>query len=113
LTLQATTIKHDRSIFMESFIASSEQDNTVRTLSQTIAEEKSHEVKPRTLNHRDTRSITRPRELPLITGLSKTTCWRLEKSGDFPKRIQLSAGAVGYRTSELLSWLESRQYGRA
>ena len=53
--------------------------------------------------------ITRPRNLPAITGLSKTTCWRLERAGDFPKRIKLSAGAVGYRTAELLSWLEARQ----
>jgi len=68
-------------------------------------------LSPRRLTPRDTRSITRPRELPVITGLSKTTCWRLEKAGDFPKRIKLSAGAVGYRTSELLTWLESRQTG--
>lgn len=54
-------------------------------------------------------AITRPRNLPAITGLSKTTCWRLERAGDFPKRIKLSAGAVGYKTSELLEWLASRQ----
>lgn len=58
---------------------------------------------------RDSSQITRPRELPTITGLSKTTCWRLERAGDFPHRIQLSAGAVGYRTDELLAWVESRQ----
>lgn len=90
-------------------VLSSAPDDTVRTLSQTIAAEKNLEVKPRSLNPRDKSNIARPRDLPGITGLSKTTCWRLERSGDFPKRIQLSAGAVGYRTSELLAWVESRQ----
>ncbi len=59
--------------------------------------------------HRATEEITRPRDLPKKTGLSKTTCWRLERAGDFPKRIQLSAGAVGYRTAEIETWLVSRQ----
>jgi len=53
--------------------------------------------------------IIRPRNLPPITGLSRTTTWRLEKIGQFPKRIKLSAGAVGYRLSEVMAWLDSRQ----
>lgn len=53
--------------------------------------------------------IIRPRNLPTETGLSKTTIWRLERAGDFPARIRLSAGAVGYRRSEVKAWLESRQ----
>lgn len=53
--------------------------------------------------------IIRPRELPTETGLSRTTVWRQEKTGDFPKRIRLSAGAVGYRRAEVEAWLESRQ----
>lgn len=53
--------------------------------------------------------IIRPRELPTETGLSRTTVWRQERTGDFPKRIRLSAGAVGYRRAEVEAWLESRQ----
>lgn len=53
--------------------------------------------------------IIRPRNLPAITGLSRTTHWRLERAGDFPKRVKLSAGAVGYRLSEVMAWLEARQ----
>lgn len=53
--------------------------------------------------------IVRPRNLPAIVGLSRTSIWRLERSNDFPKRIRLSAGAVGYRTDEILEWLNSRQ----
>ena len=53
--------------------------------------------------------IIRPRNLPLITGISRTTTWRLEKLGQFPKRVKLSARTVGYRLSEVIVWLEERQ----
>lgn len=53
--------------------------------------------------------IIRPRDLPLITGLSKTTIWRLERAEKFPKHIQLSAGATGWKRSDIEKWLESRQ----
>lgn len=58
------------------------------------------------------KEILSPRELPGVTGLSRTTCWRLEKdpSSGFPKRIQLSPGRVGYRRSEIEGWLKSRNY---
>ncbi len=56
--------------------------------------------------------IIRPRELPIYTGLSRTTCWRLEKdaSSGFPQRIKLTptGSAVGYIRSELMKWRESR-----
>ncbi len=53
--------------------------------------------------------IIRPRNLPAITGLSRTSIWRLEKAGQFPKRVRLSAGAVGWRLSEVMAWLQDRQ----
>lgn len=56
-----------------------------------------------------TNEIIRPRNLPQLTGLSRTTCWRLERAGDFPKRLRLSAGAVGYRRNEIEKWLADRQ----
>lgn len=55
------------------------------------------------------KQFIRPRDLPHITGLSRTTIWRLERSGDFPNRIRLSAGAVGYRMSDIQAWLDSRK----
>ena len=33
---------------------------------------------------------------------------RLEKSGDFPKRVQLGANRVGWVEAEVLEWLEKR-----
>ncbi len=53
--------------------------------------------------------IIRPRNLPAEIGISRTSIWRLERAGDFPKRIRLSAGAVGYRRDEVQAWLDSRQ----
>ena len=38
--------------------------------------------------------ILRDREVGDLTKLSKTTRWRLEKSGSFPKRLQLSKKPV-------------------
>ncbi|PKN20023.1 MAG: hypothetical protein CVU71_06585 [Deltaproteobacteria bacterium HGW-Deltaproteobacteria-6] len=53
--------------------------------------------------------IIRPAALPIITCLSKTTIWRLERIGKFPRRLRLSPGAVGYRRTDIESWLASRE----
>ena len=42
-----------------------------------------------------------------LTGLSKTSIWRLERIGKFPKSVQLTSRTVGYRESEILAWLIS------
>lgn len=44
-----------------------------------------------------------------ITGLSRSTIKRLEQQGSFPKRVQISANAVGWRKSDVSAWLETRQ----
>jgi len=41
--------------------------------------------------------------------LSDVTIWRLEKSGQFPKRRQLSPGRVGWLAAEIDAWVESRK----
>ena len=46
-----------------------------------------------------------------ITGLSKVTIWRKEKSGKFPKRINLTSRRVGWIESEIVGWLEDRPRG--
>lgn len=43
-----------------------------------------------------------------ITGLSRTTAWRLQKAGDFPPPVVISPGRVGWRESELQAWKASR-----
>lgn len=44
-----------------------------------------------------------------ITGLSRTTRWRLEREGKFPARRKLSDNAVGWVESEIRDWIASRQ----
>ena len=42
------------------------------------------------------------------TGLSRTTIWRLERQGHFPKRLQLSPNRVGWKSDAIRDWIESR-----
>lgn len=42
-----------------------------------------------------------------LTGLARTTRWRLEKAGKFPKRIAVSARAARWRHDEVLAWIEA------
>lgn len=40
-------------------------------------------------------------------GLSRTTIWRKEREGTFPKRVRLGTRAVGWLRSDLETWLKS------
>ena len=42
------------------------------------------------------------------TQLSRSTIYSLEAKGQFPKRVQLSARAVGWRAADIDAWLNSR-----
>ena len=52
--------------------------------------------------------FTREEECFRLTGLSRTTRWRLERNGGFPKRRQVSDNGVGWLLSEVLAWRDSR-----
>jgi predicted DNA-binding transcriptional regulator AlpA len=41
-------------------------------------------------------------------GVSRTTLWRWERAGHFPKRIKLAGRASGYLRSEVEKWLQDR-----
>ena len=47
------------------------------------------------------------------TGLSRTTIWRMERTGNFPERVHLGSRAVGWREAALETWLVSRTTERA
>lgn len=42
------------------------------------------------------------------TGLSRSTVWRLEQSGHFPAHFKISPKLVGWKASEIDTWIESR-----
>jgi predicted DNA-binding transcriptional regulator AlpA len=48
------------------------------------------------------------RQVREMTGLSRTTAWRLQKRGDFPAPLVISPGRVGWRERDLEAWTESR-----
>lgn len=48
------------------------------------------------------------RQVQSLTSLSKTTRWRMERAGIFPRRRKLSANRVGWLRSEILAWIEER-----
>ena len=39
-----------------------------------------------------------------LAGISRTTAWRLQKAGAFPRPVVISKGRVGWRESEILAW---------
>ena len=52
--------------------------------------------------------IVREPECRRLTGLSRTTRWRLEREGQFPRRRQISPNAVGWLASDVQSWIDDR-----
>ncbi len=53
--------------------------------------------------------IIRKPELKKIVGLSDPTIWRLEKSGKFPKRLQLGGNSVGWADVDVQNWILSKR----
>lgn len=53
--------------------------------------------------------IIRAKELKDITGLSRTTIWRMERTGNFPQRVALCPGSIGWRYSEVMEWMKTRK----
>jgi prophage regulatory protein len=42
------------------------------------------------------------------TGLSRSTIWRMERSGSFPRRVQVSINVVAWREDEVAAWIASK-----
>jgi len=43
-----------------------------------------------------------------IASISRSTAWRMERDGAFPRRVRVSPGRVGWWESELTSWKRTR-----
>ncbi len=52
--------------------------------------------------------IIRATEVVEMTGLSRTTIWRMEKYKSFPARVSLGKNSVGWRLSEIQKWINVR-----
>jgi predicted DNA-binding transcriptional regulator AlpA len=56
-------------------------------------------------------TILRTNEVIRLTGLSRTTLWRLERTAGFPARLRLGTNSIGWLEDEVRAWLESRPRG--
>lgn len=61
-------------------------------------------------NHKPKR-VWRLRKVMDESGLSKSSVYRLsdDEKSDFPRKVRLSAAAVGWYEAEVLAWLDSRR----
>ncbi|TAJ68782.1 MAG: AlpA family phage regulatory protein [Phenylobacterium sp.] len=48
------------------------------------------------------------KEVERSAGISRTTAWRLQRAGDFPRPYVISPGRVGYLEAEVDAWRISR-----
>lgn len=51
--------------------------------------------------------ILREQEVQKRTSLSKSTRWRMEQEGLFPKRRKITSHAVGWLESEIVSFIKN------
>jgi prophage regulatory protein len=57
------------------------------------------------------RVLSQPAVLAKVP-VSRTTLWRMERDGLFPKRIRISTNRVGWLETEIDAWLEERRLSR-
>jgi prophage regulatory protein len=47
-----------------------------------------------------------------MTGLSRSTIWRLERRGEFPRHHRIAPNVVAWVEEDLIGWIEERTAGR-
>lgn len=52
--------------------------------------------------------LVREKERQYITSISRSTAWRLERSGKFPQRKSIGLKSCGWLLSDLLCWINER-----
>src|SRR5438094_933184 len=53
--------------------------------------------------------LLRIREVMRRVGLSRATIYRMEMKREFPRRVRISAGSVGWRSSDIDAFIDSRK----
>jgi prophage regulatory protein len=56
--------------------------------------------------------VLRRCDVEALTGLSRSTIYRLASAGQFPRPIRLGPRAVGWAVNEINCWLEERAANR-
>jgi prophage regulatory protein len=63
-------------------------------------------------NEQKKERIIRKSEMLARTGLSDTTIWRMEKAGEFPRRVRLGGNSCGWLESETDDWFRRKAEAR-
>ena len=53
--------------------------------------------------------VLRTKDVQALTSLSRSTIWRLEKKGQFPRHIMLGEASIGWLKQDVMEWLEKRK----
>jgi len=53
--------------------------------------------------------ILRAHEVQQIVGVSRSTIWRMERKGQFPARLPLGTGSIGWLKSDIEAWMQNRR----
>ncbi len=51
-------------------------------------------------------------EVERVSGYSRTTLWRHEREGLFPRRVKIGKARVGWLESEVREWIAARKAAR-
>lgn len=54
-------------------------------------------------------AILRLPEVKRLTGLSRSTIYKMISEGKFPRSVSLGSRAVGWRAVNILAWLQTRR----
>ena len=65
-------------------------------------------LESKTTNDSTEQRVIRIQELMQIISVSRTSIWRWVKSGDLPAPIAIGPNCVGWLSTEIHTWLESR-----
>jgi predicted DNA-binding transcriptional regulator AlpA len=52
--------------------------------------------------------VIRAKEVVYMTGLSRSTIWRMEKEGKFPSRRAIGSRSIGWLESDIMNWIKGR-----
>lgn len=55
--------------------------------------------------------VLKYQDLHGMFGFCRSTLYRMEKAGRFPKRIRLGSRSVGWNEDEVMAWLNTRPRG--
>ena len=51
--------------------------------------------------------LMRRRQVEEVTGMSRSSIYRLMQNGDFPRPVRVGRAAVRWRARDIATWLES------